>query len=93
MKPPGYTCAAIDRALRTSRRLAWRLRRIGHVPDGQRAVDHYLVTKLLLSDLAAELEVVREENREMRAAWYAMREQLRATGYSTTSVNVPTTPA
>lgn len=77
---PGFTCAAIDRALRTSRRLAWRLRRLGHTPDGERDVDHFLMARLLVSDLADEIEVVREENRAMRAAYYTMRERLRAAG-------------
>ena len=88
MKPPGYTCPAIDRALHTARRALWRVRRIGNCPDDERDVDHLLMARLLLSNLLADLEVVREENRLMRASYYAMREQLRAAG-----LNVPTPPA
>jgi hypothetical protein len=67
VRPPGQTCPKIDAAQRTMRRLAWRARNPDRAGDAPR----------LLSEGPALLEVVREENAQMRAAYYAMRSQLK----------------
>lgn len=61
MKPPGHTCPAIDRAQSALRRLAWRCAN----PDHQGTTPG----EVLAEGLAA-LEQVREENRQMRAAYH-----------------------
>jgi hypothetical protein len=66
-KPPGATCPRIDRVQRALRRLAWRVRN----RPGAQDVDE------LLRQALADLELVREENRQMRAAYYAMKAKLK----------------
>ena len=64
VRPPGHTCPAIDRAQSALRRLAWRCAN----------PNHYGVTpgEVLAEGLAA-LEQVREENRQMRAAYHGVK--------------------
>jgi hypothetical protein len=59
MKPPGHTCPAIDRAQSALRRLAWRCANPDHqgITPGE-----------VLADGLKDLEQVREENKQMRAA-------------------------
>jgi len=64
VKPPGATCPRIDRVQRALRRLAWRVKNRPGAPD----------TAALLQKALADLELVREENSHMRAAYYAMKE-------------------
>ena len=66
MKPPGLTCPKINKAQRAMRRLAWRARH-GRTDD----------VSEVLSEGLAFLEEVREENRQMRSAYAAMRERLK----------------
>lgn len=66
MKPPGFTCPKINKAQRAMRRLAWRARH-GRKDD---------VSEVLAEGLDL-LEEVREENRQMRSAYAAMREKLK----------------
>lgn len=70
---PGHTCPAIDRTLRCIRRAEWRLRADGYV--GTRGTGPSV--KNLLAEARAALETVREENREMRAAYHAERANVR----------------
>lgn len=70
---PGHTCPAIDRTLRCIRRAEWRLRADGYV--GTRGTGPSV--KNLLAEARAELEQVREENRQMRAAYHAERANVR----------------
>lgn len=72
MKPPGHTCPAIDRAQSAVRKLAWRCRR----PQHESSVT---IDDLLDGGLSA-LETIREENRQMRAAYWQMRKRLEAAG-------------
>lgn len=58
--PPGWTCPAIDKAQRVMRRLAWRVK---NRPD---ALEDE-VNALLAEGLRA-LEIVRDENKQMRRA-------------------------
>jgi len=68
MKPPGHTCPQIDKAQKQMRRLAWRARlKYGGYPD---------IDEVLQKGLKA-LEEVREENAQMRSAYYDMRDRLR----------------
>lgn len=64
VRPPGHTCPAIDRAQSALRRLAWRCAN----------PNHYGVTpgEVLAEGLAA-LEQVREENRQIRAAYHGVK--------------------
>lgn len=64
IRPPGHTCPAIDKAQSALRRLAWRCAN----------PNHYGVTpgEVLAEGLAA-LEQVREENRQMRAAYHGVK--------------------
>lgn len=66
MKPPGHTCPNIDKAQRQMRRLAWRARNYGAKGD---------VSEVLAEGLRL-LEEVRQENAQMRAAYYDIREEL-----------------
>jgi len=61
-RPPGHTCPAIDQAQRTMRRLAWRIRNRPECDEDQ-------VASLLAEGLSS-LERVRDENKQMRAAYY-----------------------
>jgi hypothetical protein len=72
MKPPGHTCPAIDRAQSAVRKLAWRCR------NPQQATTA-TVDDVLDGGLEA-LETVREENRQMRAAYWRMRKRLEDAG-------------
>ncbi len=74
VKPPGHTCPAIDRASSSMRKLAWRCR------NPQQATT-VTVDDVLDGGLEA-LETVREENRQMRAAYWRMRKRLEACGIS-----------
>lgn len=65
MKPPGHTCPNIDKAQRCLRRLAWRVRN-GRDDD---------VSEILTEGLRL-LEEIRLENRQMRAAYYHMKEEI-----------------
>lgn len=67
MKPPGHTCPAIDKAQKAMRRLHWRIRHPEHDPDDEDTV---------LEEGLAFLEQVREENKQMREAFHAVRERL-----------------
>lgn len=64
-RPPGHTCPTIDRTQRVLRRLAWRVRHRPECPEDEVAT--------LLAEGLALLEQVREDNRRMRAAYYAAR--------------------
>ena len=66
-KPPGHTCPAIDRAQSALRRLAWRCANPYH--------PGVTPSEVLAEGLAA-LEQVREENAQMRSAYYTMRAEL-----------------
>ena len=68
-KPPGYTCPAIDRAISEMRKLAWRIA----YPDKETKVS---ANEVMAAGIA-ELETVRRENAEMRAAYVAMQRKLR----------------
>ena len=70
LKPPGHTCPQIDAAQRYMRRLAWRVK---NKPDASEDE-----VRALLREGLAVLEQVREENKQLRAAYYAMRKK--ATG-------------
>lgn len=72
MKPPGHTCPAIDQAQGAMRRLAWRAQN----PDRSPARDAGSV----LAEGVELLERVREENRQMRAAYWRMRRRLEEAG-------------
>lgn len=63
MKPPGHTCPAIDRAQSALRRLAWRCAHPEHVG---------VTPAEVLAEGIVALEQVREENRQMRAAYHAV---------------------
>lgn len=66
-RPPGHTCPAIDRAQSAMRKLAWRVLHPEH--------DGVSVGEVLAKGLA-DLEQVREENTQMRAAYHAaLKEQ------------------
>jgi len=65
VKPPGHTCPNIDKAQRQLRRLAWRARN-----NVKGDVSEVLAEGLRL------LEEVRQENAQMRAAYYDIREEL-----------------
>lgn len=79
-KPPGHTCPAIDKAQSAMRKLAWRCRH----PQHESSVT---VDDLVDSGLAA-LEQIREENRQMRAAYWDMHKRLTAAGLSVTETPV-----
>lgn len=64
-KPPGHTCPQIDAAQRYMRRLAWRVKNRPEAPEDE-------VQRLLREGLAV-LEQVRDENKQLRAAYYAMK--------------------
>lgn len=64
-KPPSHTCPRIDEAQRYMRRLAWRIKNRPLTPEDEVA--------FLLREGLQVLEQVREENRQMRAAYYAMK--------------------
>lgn len=79
MKPPGHTCPAIDKAQGALRRLAWRCAN----------PEHRGVTPAeVMAEGHAALEQVREENRQMRAAYWDMRKRLTAAGFSVTETPV-----
>lgn len=65
VKLPGHTCPNIDKAQRQLRRLAWRVRH-GKKDD---------VSEVLVEGLKV-LEAVRQENIQMRAAYYSIKEEL-----------------
>ena len=80
MKPPGHTCPAIDKAQGAMRKLAWRCRHPRH---------ESLVTPAeVMAEGHAALEQVREENRQMRAAYWDMHKRLTAAGFSVTETPV-----
>lgn len=64
-RPPGHTCPTIDRTQRVLRRLAWRVRNKPECPEDE--------VQALLAEGLSLLEQVREDNRQMRAAYYAAR--------------------
>lgn len=78
MKPPGHTCPAIDKAQSALRRLAWRA-------AGGVAV---ITPAEVLDEGLRALEEVREENRQMRAAYWDMYKRLTAAGFSVTETPV-----
>lgn len=79
MKPPGHTCPAIDKAQSALRRLAWRCAN----------PEHRGVTPAeVMAEGHAALEQVREENRQMRAAYWSMHKRLTAAGFSVTETPV-----
>ena len=63
--PPGHTCPAIDRVLRCIRRAEWRMRADGYAGTSDPSA------LALLAEARAALETVRDENRQMRAAFHA----------------------
>ena len=79
MKPPGHTCPQIDKAQSLLRRIRWRQQ---HRPDEQTQIRHLFV------EAALALETVREENRQMRAAYWDMHKRLTAAGFSVTETPV-----
>ena len=79
-KPPGHTCPAIDKAQSAMRKLAWRCRH----PQHESSVT---VDDLIDGGLAA-LEQIREENRQMRAAYWDMHKRLTAASLSVTETPV-----
>lgn len=60
---PGFTCPTIDKAQRVLRRLAWRVRNRPETSEDEVSV--------LLAQGLALLETVREDNKQMRAAYHA----------------------
>lgn len=79
MKPPGHTCPQIDRAQSALRKLAWRCAN----------PEHRGVTPAeVMAEGHAALEQVREENRQMRAAYWDMHKRLTAAGFSVTETPV-----
>ena len=66
IKPPGHTCPAIDATQSALRKVKWR---INNKPDASE------INELLLA-ASKLLEVVREENRQMRAAHADMQRRL-----------------
>lgn len=67
VKPPGHTCPNIDKAQKQMRRLAWRARlKYGGYHD---------VDEVLQKGLKA-LEEVREENAQMRSAYYEIKKEV-----------------
>lgn len=64
-KPPGHTCPRIDEAQRYMRRLAWRVRNKPDTTEDE--------VQVLLREGLAVLEQVREENKQLRAAYYVMK--------------------
>lgn len=60
---PGFTCPTIDKTQRVLRRLAWRVKNRPETPEDE-------VNALLAQGLAL-LETVREDNKQMRAAYHA----------------------
>lgn len=60
VEPPGHTCFKIDEAQRIMRQLAWRANNPGRALKKD--------TAALLKEGMESLEVVREENKQMRAA-------------------------
>lgn len=80
MKPPGHTCPAIDKAQGAMRKLAWRCRHPQH--ESRVTVDD------LIDGGLAALEQVREENRQMRAAYWDMHHRLTASGLRVTETPV-----
>lgn len=67
VKPPGHTCPAIDDAQSMLRKLAWRANHPDHVSDIK-------IEELLKHGLAA-LERVREENTQMREAYWTLKRE------------------
>jgi hypothetical protein len=68
-KPPGHTCPNIDMVQRAIRRLRWRLRNGSQ--DGAEEI---------AKQALADLEMVRDENAQMRKAYYAMKAVLKERG-------------
>jgi hypothetical protein len=64
-RPPGHTCPQIDAAQRVMRRLAWRVTNRPEAPEDE--------VQSLLREGLQTLEQVREENKQLRAAYYAMK--------------------
>jgi DNA-directed RNA polymerase subunit M/transcription elongation factor TFIIS len=79
MKPPGHTCPQIDKAQSLLRRIRWWQQ---HRPDEQTQIRHLFV------EAALALETVREENRQMRAAYWSMHKRLTAAGLPVTETPV-----
>ena len=67
-KPPGHTCPNIDRAQRTMRRLAWRVKNRPESPEDE--------IQTLLREGLETLERVREENKQLRAAYYDLKKKV-----------------
>lgn len=67
VEPPGFTCPQIDKAQRIMRRLAWRIKHRPEAPEDE-------VARLLEEGLVY-LELVRAENKQMRAAYHDMRKK------------------
>jgi hypothetical protein len=64
-KPPGATCPQIDKTQSVLRKLHWRVKNPDHGGEDE-----------LLRKGLALLEDVREENRQMREAYYDMKRRL-----------------
>lgn len=64
-KPPGATCPKIDAVQKSLRRLHWRVKHPDHGGEDD-----------VLKQGLALLEEVREENRQMRKAYYEMKKRL-----------------
>ena len=67
-KPPGHTCPNIDHAQRVMRRLAWRVKNRPECPEDE--------IQTLLWEGLETLEGVREENKQLRAAYYEIKKKL-----------------
>lgn len=78
-KPPGHTCPAIDKAQSAIRKLAWRCVNPEH---------RGITASEIMADGLAALEQIREENRQMRAAYWDMHKRLTAAGISVTETPV-----
>jgi hypothetical protein len=83
-QPPGYTCPAIDRAISEMRKLAWRI----VYPDKEAK---FSANEVMAAGIA-ELETVRRENAEMRAAYVAMQRKLKALQATVDEMRVTETP-
>jgi hypothetical protein len=78
-KPPGHTCPAIDKTQMLLRRIKW-----WHVHRSEEKTQ----IRHLLAEAALALETVREENRQMRAAYWSMHKRLTAAGLPVTETPV-----
>jgi len=65
VKPPGHTCPSIDEAQSMMRKLAWRANHPEHKSE--------IRVEDLLKHGMADLEKVREENKQMREAYWTLK--------------------